>query len=245
MESMFGTATRGARQVNWAALKNMTNLTPAVQEHLKNVYATLAISMLTSSIAAYLAMTNYWLSGGFLSSLGAFGFMMALAFSRGQGPDQQGKRFMYLQGFAACQGLGLGPLLGSVADIDPRIITTAFLGTMTIFLCFTGAALLSQRRSFIFLGGWLSSGLSLMFLMSFINMFMWSVSIFSAQLYLGLMIMATFILYDTQLIVEKCSRGDKDFIWHAVDLFVDFVGVFVRLLIILTKDKKEDKKRRN
>lgn len=47
--------------------------------------------------------------------------------------------------------------------------------------------------------------------------------------------MSGFVLYDTQLIMEKRRAGDKDFIAHSVDLFVDFVGVFRRLLIILAQ----------
>ena len=41
------------------------------------------------------------------------------------------------------------------------------------------------------------------------------------------------VLFDTQMIIEKYSRGDNDYIWHSVDLFVDFVAIFKRLLVIL------------
>lgn len=58
---------------------------------------------------------------------------------------------------------------------------------------------------------------------------------FQGYLYLGLALMSGFVLYDTQLIMEKRRAGDKDFIAHSVDLFVDFVGVFRRLLIILAQ----------
>jgi len=58
---------------------------------------------------------------------------------------------------------------------------------------------------------------------------------FQGYLYLGLALMSGFVLYDTQLIMEKRRAGDKDFIAHSVDLFVDFIGVFRRLLIILAQ----------
>lgn len=57
---------------------------------------------------------------------------------------------------------------------------------------------------------------------------------FQANLYIGLAVMCGFIVYDTQLIVEKARRGDKDYVMHSVELFIDFVAVFKRLLIILT-----------
>lgn len=34
-----------------------------------------------------------------------------------------------------------------------------------------------------------------------------------ANLYLGLMLMCGFVLFDTQLIIEKAESGDKDYIW--------------------------------
>ena len=47
--------------------------------------------------------------------------------------------------------------------------------------------------------------------------------------------MCGFVLYDTQLIIEKRRIGDKDFVWHSVDLFIDFVNIFRYLLIILAQ----------
>lgn len=42
-----------------------------------------------------------------------------------------------------------------------------------------------------------------------------------------------FVLFDTQLIIERFNNGDNDYIWHSVDLFIDFIAIFKRLLIIL------------
>uniref|UniRef100_A0A915DWS1 Uncharacterized protein n=1 Tax=Ditylenchus dipsaci TaxID=166011 RepID=A0A915DWS1_9BILA len=63
----------------------------------------------------------------------------------------------------------------------------------------------------------------------------------------GLAINCGFIVYDTQLIAEKRRRGDTDYIWHAVMLFIDFVNIF-RYILILLKEKSDNdgrsKKRR-
>jgi len=69
------------------------------------------------------------------------------------------------------------------------------------------------------------------------------------HLYLGLFTFIAYVLFDTQMIVEKVSAGDKDHIWHAVELFIDFVEIFYRLVIILMKNqqnaqRKEDDRRR-
>nr|CAD7416915.1 unnamed protein product [Timema cristinae] len=59
--------------------------------------------------------------------------------------------------------------------------------------------------------------------------------------------MCGFVLYDTQLIIEKRRNGDKDFVTHSVDLFVDLIGIFRRLVIILTQreQRREERNRRN
>jgi FtsH-binding integral membrane protein len=61
------------------------------------------------------------------------------------------------------------------------------------------------------------------------------------ELYLGLLVFAGYVLFDTQLVVERASAGDFDTVGHALDLFVDFVAVAVRVLVILLRnaDKRE------
>ena len=43
-----------------------------------------------------------------------------------------------------------------------------------------------------------------------------------------------FVLFDTQLIVERFNLGDSDYIKHSLDLFIDFVDIFRRILIIMS-----------
>ena len=40
----------------------------------------------------------------------------------------------------------------------------------------------------------------------------------------GLAMFCLYILYDTQVIVEKASLGDLDIVKHAVDLYIDLVS---------------------
>lgn len=61
---------------------------------------------------------------------------------------------------AAQQGASLGVLVDLVLDVDPSILVTSLLATTTVFVCFGGSALLSKRRSYLYLGGVLSSVIS-------------------------------------------------------------------------------------
>ena len=54
-----------------------------------------------------------------------------------------------------------------------------------------------------------------------------------AHIWIGLAVFCGFIMFDTQVIIRKARNGDKDFIAHSLDLFIDFVQVFRKVLILL------------
>jgi FtsH-binding integral membrane protein len=47
------------------------------------------------------------------------------------------------------------------------------------------------------------------------------------------------------MVVERASAGDMDHVQHAMDLFVDFAAIFVRILVILMQnsEKREERER--
>ncbi|XP_076369766.1 putative Bax inhibitor 1 [Tachypleus tridentatus] len=215
-----------------------------VRKHLKNVYSCVAISTLTAAAGGYVHLFTNLFQDGLLCTLAALGFLALLHFTPSDGKNVA-LRLSFLVGLAFTTGLGLGPLLKVVITVNPSLISLAFLATSTIFLCFTLCSLFSERGSWLFLGGSLMSIMSTMFLLGIVNLFTRSVFIFQIHLYLGLAVICGFILYDTQLIIEKCRMGDRDFIRHSVDLFIDFVCMFQRLLIILTQKEGSRKRRKD
>ena len=63
----------------------------------------------------------------------------------------------------------------------------------------------------------------------------------------GLLLVCMFIIYDTQLIVERAERGIKDVPSDTLKLFMDLFELFIKILRILMemKDNEDRKKRRN
>ncbi|XP_049956066.1 probable Bax inhibitor 1 [Schistocerca serialis cubense] len=218
-----------------------SKLEAPVRQHLQNVYACLTFSTAAAALGAYIHIYTEVFTAGFLSALGAVGLLMLLMGTPYNGKNMQ-LRLGYLLGFAFFSGHGMGPLLDAVIEVDPSIIVTAFFCTCIIFVSFSLCAMFAERGRWLYLGGTLLSLVSTLFIFSVINVFVGSYYLFQASLYIGLALMCAFVLYDTQLIIEKRRNGDKDFVEHSLDLFIDFIGIFRRLVIILTQ--KEQKKRR-
>lgn len=235
-------ALLGRRPISIKALFDFSKLDVGTKKHLKNVYASLTIATLAAAGGAAVHLFTNILKGGLLASIVGIGFILALGMTSNE-PKNQVKRLGYLVGFSGCTGLSLGPLLEHVIAVDPQIISTAFFASALIFVCFSLTALWADDRSYLYLGGTLMSALSIMSFMMLMNIFFRSTMMFQLHLYGGLLVFCGFILYDTQLIIEKKRNGDNDFIWHSVDLFLDFVNIFRRILIILSN--KEEKKRKN
>ncbi|XP_053227577.1 bax inhibitor 1 [Podarcis raffonei] len=229
------------RNINVDALFKFSHISASTQQHLKKVYASFALCMFLAAAGAYINVVTQLVQFGMLTGLGALGLMIWLmATPHNQGTEQ--KRLSMLAGFAFLTGVNLGPLLEMCIAINPSIIPTAFMGTAVIFSCFSLSALYAKRRAYLYLGGVLFSGLFLMLFFSLINIFVGSTWLFTANLYIGLMVMCGFVLFDTQLIIEKAENGDKDYIWHCVDLFLDFVNIFRELMVILGMSENKKKK---
>lgn len=245
---MFGRKSVFDRGFSMDSIFRMTDITSDVQSHLVKVYTALCVTLFAATIGAYVHIQTH--IGGMLTGIATMGVMMLL----NQTPQhEEQKRMGLLAAFGFFKGASIGPIIDHAMYVDPQIIFTAFLGTAMIFACFTAAALVAKRRSYMYLGGVLGSMMSFMCLTSLINMFFRSSGMNALHLYMGLFIFVGYVLFDTQMIVEKAAGGDKDYVWHAIELFIDFVEIFYRLVIILMRNqqnagrresKDEDRRRR-
>jgi FtsH-binding integral membrane protein len=225
------------------ALLKSNDIESHVQNHLCKVYLMLACGVGVAAGGAWVHLL--YNIGGLLTLLATFGTMMILAMDSDKTLNTS--RLATFAAFTFFQGASLGSLVEVALMVDPSIIVTAFSATVAVFLCFSGAAMFARRRSYLYLGGLLSSALSVMCIVGLLNMFVQSSALMVLRLYVGLAVFVGFVVYDTQMIVEKASNGSTDVVWHAVELFVDFVGIFVRLVIILLRNannKKRDNNRR-
>lgn len=219
------------------------NLEPQVRQHLKNVYATFTLAGIAAAAGSYAHMYSTLVGAGLLTGLMALGSLLWLMATPYDGKNSP-HRLALLGSFAFFTGCNLGPLLDIAMIVNPTLVMQALLGTSVVFGCFSLSALFAPRGQYLYLGGTLLSALSTLFWLSFLNIFFGSRLIYQVNLYVGLLVMCGFIVFDTQNIMEKVRRGDKDYIMHSVELFIDFVAVFKRLLIILTEKEAQSQKKR-
>ncbi|XWS49161.1 hypothetical protein CRYUN_Cryun13aG0140000 [Craigia yunnanensis] len=231
---------------NWSYdnLKNFRQISPIVQNHLKRVYLTLCCALIASAVGAYLHIL--WNIGGYLTTFACFGTIIWLLSIP---PHEEQMRVSLLMTSAVFQGASIGPLIDLAIQIDPSVLIAAFVGTALAFACFSGAAMLARRREYLYLGGLLSSGVSMLLWLHFASsIFGGSTAIFKIEIYFGLLVFVGYMVVDTQDIIEKAHLGDRDYVKHTLNLFTDFVAVFVRILIIMLKnsaEKSEKKKKRS
>jgi FtsH-binding integral membrane protein len=215
---------------------------PGLRHHLTRVYGCLAGTVAAATFAAYVHLFNIW-HAGLLSAFGSIGLLLALFFTEDNGKNFY-TRLSMLLGFGFLTGHTLGPLLDYVISVDPSIVVTALVGTCVVFASFSLSALLAEQGKYLYLGGILIGILNTMALFGLANIFLQSQIIYQAHLYIGLVVMSVFVLYDTQAIMEKYRAGSNDCIKHSLDLFFDFISVFRRLLLILTQKEQNQRRRR-
>lgn len=222
------------------------NSPPHVVAHLRRVYATLAA-------ATAIAAGGAWLNAG--SALGttlpALVFIVCALLLQATAPRPttaayydvaaagSATRLGLLAGAAGAQGAALGPLVGMASWAAPGALVSALGGAATVFLCFTAAALLARRRSYLFLGGALSSAVTLLLILQLgARLIGGGAALFQVELYAGLLLFMGYVLFDSQAIVERAARGARDFVGDALTLFVDVAALFTRLLVILLRNSQ-------
>ncbi|KAK9144638.1 hypothetical protein Sjap_004541 [Stephania japonica] len=236
--SFFDSSSRGGW--SYESLKNLRQISPAVQTHLKKVYLTLCCALVASAVGVCLHLALH--IGGLLTMIGCLG---CIVWMLSVPQYEEKKRLSILMGSSLLQGASIGPLIDLALHVDPSILISAFVGTAIAFACFSAAAMFAKRREYLYLGGLLSSGLSILFWLQLASsIFGGSSATYKFELYFGLLLFVGYMVVDTQKIIESAHLGDLDYVKHALTLFTDFVAVFVRILIILLKNSSEKEKKR-
>ncbi|XP_034656982.1 bax inhibitor 1-like [Drosophila subobscura] len=216
---------------------------PPVRHHLSKVYMIMGGAAAATAAGAVLQMDGF-VDLGMLAAVLTLLLAATLHFYKDVGNNYR-TRLGVLHAFGFFSGQTLGPLLGYVASIDAGLVVAALLGTVVTFLTLSLIALWSAQGKYLFIGGSLVSVINTMVVLGLVNMVFNSFAVQMLQLLVGVLVVAAFVVYDTQDIVRKCRSGDHDAVQHAMDLFFDILSMFRRVVLILKhRHERAHKQRR-
>jgi modulator of FtsH protease len=141
--------------------------------------------------------------------------------------------------FTGFMGLTAGPTINlylSFFSNGAELVMTAAGGTGVIFLALSGYVL-TTRKDFSFMGGFLFVGLIVMIVASLANMFFQVPALQLALSAASIMLFSGYILYDTSKIIHG---GETNYVMATVQLFLDIYIIFMNLLHLLGALAGED-----
>lgn len=194
---------------------------------LRNTYGLLSMTLIFSAVCAYAAIAMNMPPLGMLITLaGYFGLLFLTSRFANSG---LGLLFVFaLTGF---MGLTLGPLLNAYLSLPngSQIVMTAMGGTGVIFLGLSGYVL-TTRKNFSFMGGFLVVGILVAFLAGLGAFFFQMPGLSLAVSAMFVLLMSGLILYETSEIIHG---GETNYILATVTLFVSIYNLFTSLLHLL------------
>jgi len=194
---------------------------------LRNTYALLSLTMLFSAITAGVSLFLQLPHPGVIISLvGFFGLYFLTTKMRN---SIWGLPSVFaLTGF---MGYTLGPIVGHYLSMPggSSIVMNAMGMTGIIFLSLS-AYVLTTRKDFSFMGGFLMVGILLAFLAGLGAIFFEVPALSLAVSAMFVLLMSGFILYETSNIL---NGGETNYIMATVSLYVSIYNLFTSLLHLL------------
>jgi modulator of FtsH protease len=199
---------------------------------IRNTYMLLAMTMVFSTVTAVISMA---INPPFIVYLGSIivSFIMLFVINKKQN-TAAALPLTFL--FTGLMGFGLGPILNSYLALPNggQIVATALGMTAVTFFGLTGYVM-SSRRDFSFMGGFLAAG-SIVLIVAMLALFilpLFGVDVSGMQLAFSaavVFLMAGFLLYDTSNIINGTYTN---YIMATVGLYLNVYNLFVHLLSLV------------
>ena len=194
---------------------------------LRNTYMLLAMTLAFSALTAGVSMAmNLPPMGIIVTLVGYFGLLFLTTKFRDSG---LGIAFVFaLTGF---MGLTLGPILNMYLALPngSQIVMMAMGGTAAIFLGLS-AYVMTTRKDFSFMGGFLMVGILVAFLAGLGAIFFQMSGLSLAVSAMFVLLMSGMILYQTSSIIHG---GETNYVMATVTLYVTIFNLFTSLLQLL------------
>jgi modulator of FtsH protease len=205
----------------------------AAAKVLRNTYLLLGITLAFSSVCAGISMAINLSHGvGFVLSLIAMGIIMFVLPKTANSANGVWVVFA----FTGLIGAGLGPVINHYLQFanGASIVMQGLAGTAAVFIGLS-AYVLTTRKDFNFLGGFIAAGMMLMLV---VMVFLIGASFFGYQ-FSGLslafsagivLLMSALILYQTSEII---NGGETNYLLATTSLYLSIINLFTSLLHLI------------
>lgn len=209
------------------------SLTPHVRDHLFRVYSLVGGTVLAACVGSLLMIATplahaipYW-----LPMVGGFVPLLWLSFAP---PANMMLKTGLLLTFGLLEGMAIAPLV--LMSSLKGVLLTSLMLTGAIFGGFSAAAYLAPRASMVAWQGPLFGGLMGLMGLSLFSIFYPTAIAHSLILYGGLALFSVMIASDTQAMIERARCGAGDHVQDAMQMFLNLINIFVRIMQIMGKD---------
>jgi len=210
----------------------------AINSAMVRVYNHMMFAVLTSMAVSYLVSTNTALMAVLFGTalkwvvlFAPLAFVFAVPTLLETATSRIGKSLV-LHGFAALMGLSMS---GAMAIYTGTSIVTAFMGAAVLFGTLSVYGYFT-KQSLDSIGKYLFVALIAIIIASIINIFIGSSVAHMVISAIAILVFMGFTAYDTQKIREQLMDGGGDDtieIMGALNLYLDFINLFINLLSIL------------
>ncbi len=212
----------------------------ATHKVLRNTYMLLSATLLFSALMAGLAMAVGAPRGvGLITSLAA----MALIWFALPRTANSEKGLYVVFAITGLLGFGLGPMINQYLKLanGGQLVMTALGGTALIFGALS-AYVLTTKKDFSFMGGFLMTGVMVLFFASLAlvgaSFFGLNISgAFIAISAVSMLLFSALILFDTSRIIHG---GETNYIMATIALYLDILNIFTSLLHLLGFASRDD-----
>ncbi len=212
------------RSPSWSASTSLSADRPQAARVLRNTYGLLSLTLLFAAGIAALAVANAWPAPGLVITLvGYFGLLYAV--HKLQNSGWALPAVFALTGF---MGYTLGPLLTRTLDLPggAGTIAAALAATGATFVALS-AYVLTTRRDFSFMGGFLFAGMVIALVLGIAAYAFSMPALALAVSGLVALLSVGLILFETSRIV---NGGETNYVLATVGLFVSAFNLFTSLL---------------
>lgn len=214
------------------------HLTQGTVQHMRKVYGTLGVGIGIAAGASIFAMATPLVGmHPLIPGIASMVPLMGLYYTSKHTHSATLRAGMFAA-FTGLSGFAIAPLLKMAFVMNAMLVPQALLITTGLFGTMTALSLMAKPGATLRWGVPLGGGLIVLMGAGIASMFVpvtsaWYPLLHSVHMYGGLVLFTAYIAYDTQKMIDDYEMGEDDHLKHAVDLFIDFKAVFVRVLMLL------------